>query len=128
MRNPRYLIYLSIKLLIILSVILIFKFIEEKKTASVVAGALFVLMPIVLMWWQYQSNKFQPRYWWLGVGVFFVLFALPILMSRLIFWELSFEEILIFGFIPGRLWHQLANNAYLLMIAVTSIAWWRKEK
>lgn len=108
-------------------VILCFRLIPDRKIAATVAGVLFVSGPL-LMAWMHLKLPWLGRadwLWWAALAQFFLVFAVPILGVRLLFWETPFEEIRIFGQ-PGPLWHRLANTSYLVMaIGVLASDLWR---
>lgn len=108
-------------------VMLTFRLIPDRKIAATVAGILFVLGPILMV----RSHRRLPwrpgpdRLWWAAVAQFVLLFAIPILGLRLLFWETPFEELRFFG-VPGPQWHRLANTSYLIMaVGVLGAGLWR---
>lgn len=111
-------------------VVLCFRLIPDRKVAATVAGILFVLGPVAMalvhrkLPWLGKVDVL----WWVALAQFFLLFAIPILGVRLLYWETPFEEIRIFGQ-PGPLWHRLANTSYLVMavgVLAADLIRWRK--
>ncbi|MBX3039436.1 MAG: hypothetical protein KF789_01855 [Bdellovibrionaceae bacterium] len=107
-------------LLVILLVMTFFRVIPDRKIAATCAGLLFVLVPLALMVlrWKEGGPGFSrgPRtLWWTGVLQFWLLFALPILGARLLFWETAFEEFTFFGQ-SGADWHRYSSKSYMLML------------
>lgn len=108
-------------------VMLTFRLIPDRKLAATLAGVLFVLGPIAMIW----SHRRLPwrvgidGLWWVAVAQFVLLFAIPILGIRLLFWSTPFEELRFFG-VPGPQWHRLANTSYLAMaVGVLAAGLWR---
>ncbi|MBL7670899.1 MAG: hypothetical protein JNM39_10475 [Bdellovibrionaceae bacterium] len=96
-------------------VILIFRYVHEKKIAAMAAGALFCCVPLVLAFREYRYQKFKNVLWWVGTSQFFLLFAMPIFLGRIVFWRMDFEKITI-GTLSLASLHQWANLSYGLML------------
>lgn len=117
---------LVILALVIPAVILIFRLIPDRRSAALMAGTLFVMVPLGLMlrrWRQPLNGRAAQACWWGGVLFFWVIFALPILGMRLLYWELPFEEIVFLG-IPGPVWHRSANSGFLVMMGLIAAGGW----
>lgn len=98
-------------------VLLLFRIVPDRKTAATFAGFVFVGLPIVMMIRRFKNplpTKNARRLWWAGVLQFWILFALPILGARLLFWETPFEQFTFFGF-SGDQWHSLSTKSYTVM-------------
>lgn len=113
---------MALQLLVIIAVIFIFRIIEVRQVAAVFAGALFVLTPIVLLFWEYQSSGLQEKIWYLGVLQFWVLFAVPIFCLRIVYWDKPFAEILFLGF-SGDQMHAWSSKSYIVMMLMTLRSW-----
>src|SRR5688500_16455881 len=120
MRKNKYLKDLAIQLLVIALVIASFRLIDDRKWASVWAGSLFVLTPLVLAYFEYRHAKWRQWVWWLGVSQFFLFFALPTFFGRALNWSEDFRDIFLLG-LPLSHLHKLANISYLVMMATTLI-------
>lgn len=112
-------------ILVAIMVPFIFRLVPDRRIAATMAGSLFVFVPLILMLWRWKraepETAFSKRLWWLSVLQFWVLFALPILGMRLLFWEMPFDDIRFFG-VPGPLWHSWSTRSYLVMLAGTLVA------
>lgn len=114
-------------------VIFIFKFIQDRKIAGLVAGTGFLAIPIFNM---YRERKSQvstaSRLSRVAAsGLFFLLSAMPIFISRVFNWDKNLEEISIFGVMTGRQLHSFSNILFVAMILVyfvTNILDARKAK
>lgn len=101
-----------------MAVVFIFKLNSDVKLASVQAGTLFVLLPLILAALEFKRSGLSRKSFYLGLLQFWVLFAFPILGLRLLNWETPFNELSFLG-VPGATLHQFANHSYLVMMALT---------
>lgn len=124
MRQRRFLFYLLVQILVIVAVVLIFKYNSDVKIAATLAGALFVLMPVILTSIETRWTGFQKKIWFFGMLQFWVLFAVPILSLRVFNWEADFETLSFWG-VPGPALHYWANKSYMLMMACTMLEAWK---
>ena len=118
MRQKRFLAYLVGQAAVIIAVVFIFKLNNDVKLASVQAGTLFVLLPLVLGILEYKKSKLMRVSFYVGLLQFWVFFALPILGLRLMNWDVPFNELSFMG-VPGATLHQYANHSYMVMMALT---------
>ncbi|HRO67120.1 MAG TPA: hypothetical protein PL182_06115 [Pseudobdellovibrionaceae bacterium] len=107
-------------LLVIPFVMLFFRVIPDRRIAATCAGFLFVGVPLALMIFRWKEGgpglSAGPRtLWWVGTLQFWLFFAVPILGSRLLFWETTFEDFTFFGR-SGADWHRYSSKSYLLMV------------
>lgn len=117
-RQKRYLFYFSYFLLTIPLVILIFKFIEPKKLASLFAATLFVSCSAIVFWGEIKYHQLRSFSFFSAVG-FFSIFSAPMLVIRLLNYDLDFSEIYIWG-IPGPDFHKYSNYGFWVL-SVSSI-------
>ena len=102
-------------------VIFIFKFIQDRKIAGLVAGAGFLLIPVFNIFRERLNHQASPSSRLARVfasGTFFILSAMPIFLFRVFNWDKSLEEISIFGILSGRQLHSLSNILFVGMIIV----------
>lgn len=118
MRQKRFLAYLAGQAVVIIAVVFIFKLNSDAKLASVQAGTLFVLLPLILGILEYKKSKLARISFYVGLLQFWVFFALPILGLRLLNWDVPFNELSFVG-VPGTTLHQYANHSYMVMMALT---------
>lgn len=111
--------------------LLSFQFIEPKKIAALVAGALFVgfgfaMIHLTRKWEEYRTYL---SYWCIRIHVF--IFAIPMFLGRVIFWEKDLSEIVYFS-IPGPKFHDISKIFYSIMLVCTLIdlliAWLKRKK
>lgn len=124
MRKHKYAWDLGIQIFTIILVVLIFRVIEERKIAALVAGLLFLGVPLSLGVRELGEQRLTKRInkiWWFGSLQFFLLFALPIFLGRIFWWGSEFEKIAVFGIFLKDL-HHWANRSYTLMMATTLLS------
>ncbi|MES2801741.1 MAG: hypothetical protein V4654_04570 [Bdellovibrionota bacterium] len=111
---------LLVLLLWIPCVIFIFKTIQDRKIAGLVAGAGFLLIPVFNIFLERKSlaSSSSRLARVLASGAFFLLSAMPIFLFRVFNWEKSLEDISIFGILSGRELHSLSNILFIAMIVV----------
>lgn len=119
----------------ILAVILIFKVIVDRQIASLIAGAGFVLIPGAILINDCLKIKSSTKsitnqmshvvlLKLFTIIIFLTTCALPILISRIVFWGIPFEEIqiqissLIF---KPKILHSYSNLIYFAMVIIVGI-------
>lgn len=122
-----------ILLLWIPCVIFIFKFIEDRKTAGLVAGAGFLALPLFNIFRETKSKASTASRLArvIASGLFFLLSAMPIFLYRVLNWDKNLEEISILGIMTGRQLHSFSNILFVTMILVylaTNIVELKKSK
>ncbi|WP_374078249.1 hypothetical protein [Bdellovibrio bacteriovorus] len=127
MRRNAFLGYLIAQVIVIVLVMVIFKFIPDRQIAATVAGVLFVGLPVVLMVLEYRRAELSQFFWFVAVLQFWTLFALPILGIRLLNWGVPFEELSFLG-IPGPVLHQWSSKSYMVMMLFTAWTWFKLSR
>jgi hypothetical protein len=122
MRQKIYLGYLAVQIVVIIAVSLIFRVISDRQIAATLAGCLFVVVPPVLMLFQFRRSKFSEILWFFGVLQFWLLFALPILGLRLLNWGEPFAQLSLLG-ISGPILHAWSSKSYMVMMVMTVRSW-----
>jgi predicted ferric reductase len=114
-KRNRYRNYLSLEAAVIVLVILCFKLIPDKQTASVITSLLFLGSSLGILYWESKFAGYlrRPSFW--GVITFLVLSAIPVFGLRLVYWDLPFEQIEVAGFTGPQL-HQFSNIVFLVML------------
>lgn len=117
MKKIAYLKQTLFLLLWIVVVVLLFRFIENKKIAAVIAGLGFVMLPLGIL--RLEMQKAELKSWLILIGglQFLLFFAAPIFFLRMTYWELPFEEIYFYG-VPATDLHRYSNASYLLFVGV----------
>jgi hypothetical protein len=121
----RFFSYFLIFLGIALIVPVLFQTIPDRKIAAVLAGGLFVFLPVLILLHHARTPKAEASMvravgaWKFAVLQFLMLFAVPIFFARVTHWEMEFRDVLIAG-IPAPLIHRLSNVSFLIMLSATA--------
>jgi hypothetical protein len=101
-------------------VILTFKFIEDRKTAGLFAGAGFLLIPLFNIFRERKTKASTASRLARVVasGLFFLLSAMPIFLYRVFNWDKNLEDISILGVMTGRQLHSFSNILFVSMILI----------
>lgn len=108
----------------IVVVILLFRSIEDRRTAALIASAGFVLIPSALVFTEMVWGQKNRPFFLVGQLQFLLLFAIPIVV-------LNFFPFLLGGMdlgISGTDLHRYSNISYFIMIVLTMIEGRRAEK
>ena len=114
-KRNRFRNYLTFQALVILLVIAAFRFIPDKKAASVVTSLLFIGTSVAILWRETRFPDYRKRASFWGVLFFLLVSALPIFALRLIYWDMSFEEISLAG-VSGADMHRASSYVFILMM------------
>lgn len=128
MRHNPYFKYLLLQVLMLPTIIAIFKYIPDRKMAALLAGSLFILICLGTFRNEYWRMKFHAKFFWWGGLQFFLLFALPIFLLRLTHWDQPFIEIAV-GPVRAADLHQYSNISYVLWMVATGVQgfWWMNK-
>ncbi|MGZ3769761.1 MAG: hypothetical protein ACXWRG_08880 [Bdellovibrio sp.] len=124
MRRNAFFGYLVAEVIVIVAVTLIFKFISNRQIAATLAGFLFLILPIAIMWLEYRRAHLKHLYWFISVLQFLLLFAVPIFFLRMLNWGVPFEQLSFLG-VPGTTLHQWSSKSYMVMMLFTVWNWWK---
>ena len=120
LRHNPYFKYLLLQILMLPTIIAIFKYIPDRKIAALFAGSLFIAICLGTFRNEYMRVRFHAKFfWWSGLQ-FFILFALPIVLLRLFYWEQPFGQIAV-GPIRASALHELSNKSYIIWMIGTLI-------
>lgn len=103
---------LILALVWIVIVAILFKTISDPRIAGVIAGLGFFSLPLFI----FRQQKQAPCVCRILTLQFWILFAVPILFSRLLFWEQDFKSFTFFGVFTGDQWHKFSTSSYSLML------------
>ena len=131
MKKLAYRYQLLMLLIWIPCVMVLFKIIEERKVAAVFAGAGFLILPCLFLFFEFFSKKKQrSRVLILFTGLFLVFSALPIFLLRILNWNADFSQLSILGITADQM-HKGSNYNYIVMVfamAYLSYREWTNEK
>jgi uncharacterized membrane protein len=114
-KRNRFRNYLSFEALVILLVILSFRVIPDKKTASMVTSFLFIGSSLGILYWETRYADYRKRASFWGVLVFLVFSAIPVFLLRVLNWDMAFDDIQVAG-ITGTEMHKFSNYVFILMM------------
>ncbi len=117
MKKITYLTYTLSLLIWIPVVIILFKFVEDRQIASLIAGLGFLFLPAVLLMKEFKAKQQRSMLVIFCSLQFLIFFAGPIFLLRVLNWNTAFEKIEFFGISPSVL-HKYSNISYLLLVAV----------
>ena len=97
-------------------VLLIFKSIDDRVVAAMIAGAGFVLWPIIFLVNEIcaRNHRQISKIHLVGCLQFLVLFAIPILYLRISNQGAQFNELSLLG-VSGSQLHRFSNISYMIM-------------
>lgn len=104
----------------------LFAFISEKRVAAVIAGAGFIIIPILLIISEIKFGLGKKSIVTWTASVFLLLSALPIFGLRIFNWESEFSQLTLMG-ISANFLHRASNILYLVMIVAVCWNLFRKK-
>lgn len=120
MNTPnRYLVYLLYFLLTIPAVMILFKFIEPRKVASIFAATLFITCSLLPIWGEIKNKTKTTFVFWAAIGFLF-LFSAPMIIVRLVNYDVDFSSIN-FGPITGPEFHKYSNYGFIILLTSTIV-------
>ncbi len=111
----RHRFYLAGHALVIIVVILFFKFIPERKWAALCAGTLFLTGPLFVLITEFKVQLLFKSFSTYGALFFLGLSAIPIFFLRITNWDQAFESLSLFGFSGPEL-HHISNYLFYFML------------
>lgn len=113
--RTRYRNYMSLELVVVISVIMSFKVIPAKEIAAILASSLFLLSTLFILFWETKHAGFQKRATFIGGVVFLVFSVFPVMVLRFFNWGASFDALTMLGWTGSQI-HQFANYVFLLFL------------
>jgi hypothetical protein len=113
------LILLVLEIAVMIAVVFVFRTIENRFHAGLVAGSLFILLGMAIVGRGWNSPEFRrvPTF---AVGCLHLFgVALPMIIIRVLNADSDFREIPVWG-LPGPVFHKLSEGVYLLLLLVTA--------
>lgn len=122
---------LSLEIAVSVAVVMIFRLIESRFTAGMVAGSTFVLLGFVIVGTGLLGKiKWKSVTFVLGC-VHLGLIAIPMIVARWLNSGVEFSQIQVMG-LPGPVFHQLSTRLYLFLMVATfvegTLAWRSKTR
>lgn len=129
MKKITYRVQFTILAIWVPVVILIFKMIEDRQLAAVIAGAGFIFWPLFFLSYELLKKDKVDRsnIHLIGCLQFLVLFAIPLFLLRILNWGVSFNDLNLLG-VPATQLHRLSNISYLVMTLAIVYSSYRDRK
>ena len=110
-------------------VLILFKVIEDKPVAAMIAGVGFVLLPAIFLINEAiaKAHRKISIIHIVGCLQFLVLFALPIMYLRVSNLNAPFNELSLLG-VPGSQLHRFSNISYMIMTVAVVYASYEARK
>lgn len=117
LQTRSYILFLILEILTVPLVITIFKAVEPRKTAAVLAGSLFVSLGSFLLVKSFRAKQSLTLY---AALAHLLLFSIPMLSKRIYYWSSDFSEITFYG-IGGTDFHKISEYAFTVLFLATLI-------
>lgn len=104
----------------IAAVIFLFRLIDDRRLAGVIAGSLFLEIGVLLAFLEVKFGRGLKSLVFWAAAFFLVVSAIPVMSLRLTHWDMAFDEIEWMG-LTGRQLHSFSNATYLLMAGAVII-------
>lgn len=104
-------------------VLLLFKLIEDRSLAAVLAGVGFIVWPLLFLVLEFKFRSFTlySKIHRVGCLQFLILFAIPLFAVRILNWGVPFSELSLAGVRASTI-HQYSNGSYLIMIIMVAMS------
>lgn len=129
MKN-RYVLFLIAELLVIALVPAIFRWIEPRLVAGMVAGSVFVALGLLIFISGLLRPEVRRSYSFVMGCVHLFVVALPMVTIRLLNSQSAFEDVRIWG-LSGPVFHKLSTWVFMILLLATAVdiyRIWAKRK
>ncbi len=104
----------------------VFKLVENRQVAGLIAGIVFILIPIFFLWLECRKKIIQYFYVLL-LSIFLIFSAIPIFLLRILNWGTDFKELSLLG-VSAELLHRSSTFLYILIMLAAAYLWWNQSK
>ena len=116
----KYGMRLVAELIVVALVPLIFRFIENRLYAGMVAGTVFILVGLYVIWpGVRQPDERKCFSFWAGL-LHLVVSGLPLLVTRVLNASSKFEDVMVLG-LPGPVFHRFSTAIFSVLLIATSL-------
>jgi hypothetical protein len=109
-----------LEMAVAISVVFVFRLIESRQAAGLVAGSLFIAVGISVLIAGLTDGEFRKSMTFVLGCVHLFVAALPMVIFRLLNWGEEFASIQVWG-LPGPVFHGISQVIYVGMIVSTVI-------
>lgn len=107
--------YLLVQAVVVLLVVLIFRNIQDRRLAGLIAGGLFILSASSVALYEFRFGSALKSFSFWGSLCFLLFSAFPIFFLRISKWNEDFSQVSLFG-LQGPQLHQMGNLLFLLAL------------
>ncbi len=125
-----YGLLLVLQILVSAVVVFVFRLVESRFSAGMIAGSLFVLLGVAVVSAGFAGKIRRSSGTFLLGCVHLFGVALPMIATRALQAGAEFSQVYVLG-MPGPVFHKLSTRLYLLMMVVTlveAVLTWRKAR
>ncbi len=94
----------------VIAVMMAFRMIPEKQVAAVCAGAMFLIFPSIILFLEAKQKR-RTSLTCISIYLFFLIFAVPMLGTRIWFWGQDFSTLHIWGLSAPK-FHSFSNFGF----------------
>ncbi len=118
MSARKFMLYFFLEILVTITVIALFRSIDDRRLAGLWAGGLFLGFGILFLWdlWRHGRAWRTLSFWLVMAHLGFT--TIPMLVVRLWNWENGFHQVRVWG-IPGPLFHVTAERVFAGLMMAT---------
>lgn len=116
----RFAIFLFLELIVVFAVMAIFRWIESRFAAGMVAGGIFIALGLSIFVYGLKTPPFRRSATFL-VGSFYLFFsAFPLLVSRGLNADMEFRDLYVWG-MAGPVFHRVSTAIYMVLLVATFV-------
>jgi hypothetical protein len=116
--SKRLAILFLVEVIVVVAVMFIFKMIENRVHAGLVAGSVFIALGLLIVGNGLRSFEFRKTGTFYLGAIHLGLIALPMFLTRLLNLQTGFSELTVWG-LPGPVFHKLSTWFYMLLMITT---------
>jgi len=118
--RKKFLLFLILEIAVTLSVIIIFKTIENRSFAGLFAGSLFTGLGAYIFIELIKTKSTFRFFSFYGVCIHLFFSAIPLILTRVLNWDIPHSDLIIFG-MEAPLFHSIAEKIFVILMLCTLI-------
>lgn len=118
--KKKFLLFLILEVAVTLSVIIIFKTIDNRNFAGLFAGSLFTGLGAYILLELLRTKTPFRFFSFYAVSIHLFLGALPLIFTRIFNWGTAHADLMIFG-MEAPLFHKIAEKIFMILMLCTLI-------
>jgi hypothetical protein len=116
--RKKLMIFLALEIVVLATVIMIFRLVPEKFVAGMVGGICFVSLGIGIGFQCRRSVRLRWSATFLAAMMHLFLTSLPLMLTRMMNYGTDFSEIRVLG-LSGPTFHSFSSAVYMILILAT---------